>query len=349
MKRFTSFLITILVVLFLTRCAGIKYLTVETHEPAKVTLPSSVLSVVVVNNAVQQPDNVGHNILKIGHTVPDRTTASSDSIDLYFTEALAQFMDEEDYFQKVLYHTKPLRNDHDFFLDIILDPDTTLQIIKDAGVNAVISLDRLQIQTDLREHFRQQGYMYGDMKGKIEATVRVYLPTLDGKIPVVKYTDSLHWEGFDIRDEMAYADALLPSREEAMKILAVGAAEKLTRVFIPHWERQERWYYLLPDAGMREGEAYISSCEWSKAIEKWESFYNASSKLRDKAKAATNIAFAYEMEDELGKALEWATTAYNLFMRSTPSESLDRRRALLYKNEMRRRNNLFEPLRMEDD
>ncbi len=69
---------------------------------------------------------------------------------------------------------------------------------------------------------------------------------MEGKIPAVQYTDSIRWEGFDIQDGMAYAEVMIPSTEEAMKLLAVKAAEKMTYVFAPHWEMQDRWYYTLP-------------------------------------------------------------------------------------------------------
>ena len=46
------------------------------------------------------------------------------------------------------------------------------------------------------------------------------------------YEDSLRWEGFDIQDNRVYSDAMIPSREEAMKILAVQAADKMSQVFL---------------------------------------------------------------------------------------------------------------------
>jgi len=49
---------------------------------------------------------------------------------------------------------------------------------------------------------------------------------MEGKLPAVEFTDSLRWEGFDIQDGKAYADLILPTHEEAMKELALYAAEK---------------------------------------------------------------------------------------------------------------------------
>ena len=334
--------------MLLAGCSGITFLTVETREPAQVTLPSDVLSIAIVNNVVTQPDDVGHTIQPIGHSTSEKARASCDSIAIFYTEALAQFLEEEDYFHEVHYVTEGLRKDNDFFREEPLTPDRMNEIRRTTGAQAVVSLDKLILETHIREHYRQQGYSYGEMTGRIQSLIRVYLPTLEGKIPAVHYTDSLKWEGFDIQDERAYAELMLPSREEAMKQLAIRAAEKMTYVFAPHWEMQDRWYYTLPSSLMREGEAYAKTADWLRAIEKWEAFYNRSSKKVDRAKAANNIALAYEMLDEMQQSYEWATRANELFIESTSPNSLERRRSLLYKDEIARRLNTLNQINMNE-
>lgn len=348
MKKTGSLLVVIMVGLLLNSCAGIKYLTVETREPAQLALPSQVLSLVLVNNVVQQPDDIGHETTLVGRFSSEKTKASADSIAIYYMEALAQFLNEEDYFQRVLFYPDPLRSDTDFFQERALTPAQMNQIRKETAADAVVSLDKLILQTTRKDMFRQQGYTYGQMTGKIHSILRVYMPTMQGKIPALQYSDSLHWEGFDIQDKRAYAEVVLPSREEAMKELAVRAAEKLTQVFAPHWDMQDRWYYTLPHTLMREGEVYAKGTDWKKAIEKWEAFYQVRSNKTEKAKAANNIALAWEMMDNMTKALEWAELAYDLFTASTAPKSLDRMRSLLYKNELQRRVNVSNELDMGD-
>ncbi len=347
MKHLTLIL-TLLTLMLLGSCSGIKYLTVETREPAQVTLPSDVLSIAIVNNVVKQPDEVGHTIQKIGQSTSDKTKASADSIAFIYTEALAQFLEEEDYFHRVHFIAEALRKDNNFFREEPLSPEKMNEIRSEAAVQAVVSLDKLILETHTKEHYRQQGYSYGQLTGRIISLIRVYLPTLEGKIPVVQFTDSLTWEGFDIRDEKAYAELMLPSREEAMRELVVRAAEKMTYVFAPHWEMQDRWYYTLPSSLMREGETYAKAADWHRAIEKWETFYNRSSKKIDRAKAAGNIALAHEMLDEMQQSYEWATIANELFIESTSPNSLERRRSLLYKNEVARRMNTLNQINMNE-
>lgn len=348
MKKIIPLLIVMATSLFLGSCAGIKYLTVETREPAQVTLPSNVFSLAIVNNVVQQPDNIGHETRLIGRSTNERAKASSDSISIYYTEALTQFLNEEDYFQNVLFYPEPLRSDADFFQERPITPEQMNVIRKKTGADAIISLDRLIIQTEKKDQFRQQGYTYSEMTGRINSILRVYLPTMEGKIPAVQYNDSIRWEGLDTQNIPAYADIVLPSREEVMKQLAVQAAEKMTYVFAPHWEKQNRWYYTLPNALMREGESFAKSANWIAAIEKWEAFFNSRSNKTEKAKAANNIALAREMMDDMMQALEWANISFELFTQSSAPNSLDRKRSLLYKNELERRVSTSNKLNMED-
>ena len=60
--------------------------------------------------------------------------------------------------------------------------------------------------------------------------------------------------------------------------------------------------------------------QWLKAIEKWNEFYTREKKMLNRAKAAHNIALAYEMLDEMESAYEWATVANDLFRQSTSPE-----------------------------
>lgn len=339
MKKASYFLIIFTVGLLMISCSGLKYMTVETREPAQVTLPANVLRITVVNNVVQQPDDIGHNLKQLGRSVIERDKASSDSIAIFYTEALTQFLNEEDYFQNVTFYEKPLRKDSDFFKEQGLSPERMNEIRNETRADAIISLDKLLIETNKEEHFKQQGYTYSGITSKIYSIIRVYSPTMDGKIPTVQYSDSLHIEGFDIQDRMAYSEMILPSREEVMKLITIRAAEKMTNVFAPHWETQDRWYYTMPNTLMREGEVYAKAADWENAINKWEAFFNTKSNKTTKAKVASNIALAYEMSDDMERAFEWAKVANELFIESTSPNSLERKRSKLYLNEVERRRN----------
>ena len=49
-------------------CSTIEYIGIETYNPAEVTFPKSVKNVLVVNNALPQPDSLGYTYLVPGVT-----------------------------------------------------------------------------------------------------------------------------------------------------------------------------------------------------------------------------------------------------------------------------------------
>lgn len=331
------FSIFILVFLLLSSCAGIKYFTVETQEPAQITFPNRVRSVVVVNNTVKQPRDLGHTVQLLDNVQVQNTEASSDSLAYIFTEALAQFVGEDDFFEEVKFLKTPLRSDNDFGEEAAISPEQMIEVLQAANADAIISLDYLNIETRKREQYRDYNLSYMGLLASVQSVLRIYMPTMSGLLPTTHYSDSLYWEGFEMQDNYTDTDLTLPSTESAMNQLVVYAADKVSGVFSPHWIQQDRWYYLLPDSGMRKGVDFAAINQWQNALNAWTDYYNGEKNLKNRAKAANNISLAYEMMDDLQSALDWAIIAEDGFNKTTPPNSLDRRRAVLLKNEFIRR------------
>ena len=335
---------------FLASCAGIRYMTVETREPAQITLPTNIRKVLVVNNVAQQPDEIGHNIKKLGRKDFEKISASSDSVAIFYTEALAQFLGEEEYYDEVLYsNNNQQRRDNNFWLEQPILPEVMIEMLRESGADAIISLDKLIMNTYRTDHFYQEGFMYGEMMGRVQSVMRVYLPTMDGQIPAVQYNDSLKWEGYDIKGRNAYAELILPTAEEAMKELAIYAAEKMTKVFSPHWEMQERWLYTSFKSKMKEADMYAKNMQWEEALSIWEPLYAKEKGKINKAKTAYNIAVGYEMLGDMDMAVQWATTAQELMMDATSPNALDLRRTTIYKSEVVRRADTSNKLNMQNN
>ena len=50
----------LLVACLFSACSTVEYIEIETYNPAGITFPKNVGKVLVVNNAVPQPDDVGY-------------------------------------------------------------------------------------------------------------------------------------------------------------------------------------------------------------------------------------------------------------------------------------------------
>ena len=350
MKTFKFFILILSISSFaLTGCSGLKTMTIQTHEPAQVTLPKDVKKILIVDNAVSQPYDVGHSKKSLDSPQQKTTTVTTDSLTIIFTEALTQFLEEEEFYDVVMLHDKPLRKDEEYWKEEPLPLIKMQELKKESGADAIVSLDKLLVTSDWKDNFIQEGYPYATLNGKIALTMRVYLPTLEGRIPTVHFTDSLYWEGFDISDGRAYAEFVIPHAESALKDLTIYAADKMTYVLTPHWMDQERWYYTMSSSTARDAQSFAEQAKWTEAVNKWESFYNSSKKKIDKAKAASNIALGYEMLDDMQTAHMWITRAQDLFNESTTTESLERKRVTVYKTEIERRLDVSNKLNMQID
>jgi hypothetical protein len=310
-------------------------------------LPTNIHSVLIVNNVVNQPEDIGHTLKKIGSKDYERVTVNIDSTAIFYTEALSQFLNEENYFENVQLYNKPLRIDNDFWEQKPIEPNTMNRMRKTTGADAIISLDKLIVQTNREDQFVQQNLIYGKLKANIYSIIHVYLPSLDGKIPTIQFNDSLMWEGFDLQESFGMNEFILPSRENAIKELSIYAAEKMTYIFSPHWVMQDRWYYTLPNTPMRQGEVLAQDNKWLEAIQRWEFFFNTEKDKNKKAKAANNIALAYEMIDDMDNAYKWIIISEELFVQTTSQNSLDRKRTKIYKTEIKRRQDNSNKLDMQ--
>lgn len=349
MIKFRLFVYLAIVAIVLSGCSGMKTLTIQTQEPAQVTLPKDIKKLLIVDNAVSQPSDIGHIEKRLGKSTSVKATVVTDSLHIIFTEALAQFLGEEEFYDEVMLYDKPLRQDGEYWIEVPLLPEKMQELKNETGADAVVSVDKLLVASDWKDSFVQQGYPYAMLNGQIAVTMRIYMPTLDGKIPTIQFNDSLYWEGFDISDGMAYAEFVIPHADHALKDLTIYAADKMTYVLTPHWMTQERWYYTLSSSTAREAQSFAEHSKWADAVAKWEALYSTSKKKIDKAKIASNIALGYEMLDDIQTAHSWITIAQQLFNESTVTESLDRKRALIFKNEIERRLDISNQLNMQVD
>jgi hypothetical protein len=100
---------------------------------------------------------------------------------------------------------------------------------------------------------------------------------------------------------------------------------------------------------MRKGASLARESKWPEAIAKWETYFRSQSNKVDKAKAASNIAFAYEMKGDMEEAYTWAVIANDLFTEQTGTNALESRRSLIYKNELNRRRDKSNRIDMQNE
>ena len=123
MRNIKLFLYLLIGAFLMTNCSGIKTLTIQTQEPAQVKLPTNVGKLLIVDNTATQPHDIGHIKKRLGRSQGEKVSVRTDSLSLIYSEALTQFLKEEGFFEMVVLHNKPLRNDNEYWREEPITPE----------------------------------------------------------------------------------------------------------------------------------------------------------------------------------------------------------------------------------
>ncbi len=301
----------------LTACSSINYLSIDTFNPAEVTFPSSANKVLIVNHAVPQPADWGYSYTVDGK-VKATQGAKADSALVDFCQSLGEAMVAEEFFQDVMLYHEPTRTDQHPEYDLKMTAQQVDSLCDIAGADLLLSLDRLLFESSREETDLGGGFTIGNIKVKMAGVIRAYLPGRAAPLATVQMVDSLVWE--QSAELTPILSELLPSPEEALRTASSYLGAKARVNFVPHWQRETRWYFSSSGAVWKEASAYAANERWENAEERWSRLYQSSKGWKTRAQSASNLALCEEMKGDLQKAYEWATTSYDLFKQKAGEE-----------------------------
>ncbi|WP_279211056.1 DUF6340 family protein [Parabacteroides goldsteinii] len=324
----------LLSVCLLASCSSVSYVGIDTYNPAEITFPKSVGKILVVNNAVPQPDDVGCEFSLFGDKV-DTCKVKADSALFDVCRGLGRSMADMSYFNDVLLYHDAVRKDDVYYEDKKLTQDQVQALCDETGSDAVISLDRMLFESKKNVVAFAEGYVEGEIQVKTSGVVRGYLPNRPNPLATVYVADSLFF--MEDAPNLILLDRYLPSSENALRASAEYIGAKASPNFVPHWNSETRWYYNAMGSRWKEASAYAQSEKWDKAAEHWMHLYEKSSSPKAKAKAASNLALGNEMKTNLDEAYEWANKSYELFKKSEGEDGKNTKLLALYVEVLRNR------------
>ena len=285
-------LLILAVLFFISSCTTTRNFAIEIREPAKITFPADVSNVVVINNAAS-PEN-------------------GDSVIWVSASALTRGIFDEEFFSETMMYLEPVRRDT-AYLEIRQIPNDIKQAIyTTTGADAIISIDRflLKYTQKVNKSVNQMSasYSFVNAKTEVNITYSVYLRGKEKPLTSFVLQDSLFFSSEIIGDSTFLYD-ILPNA--LIEETAIYIGEKAVPYFVPTWEKVERKLYTSLEAKMKEAFAYAKANKWTTAKEIWLQLYDRKSNPKTQARLANNIAVAFEMQDDLHKALEWAQKADN--------------------------------------
>lgn len=314
--------------LLLTACGGINYVGIETCNPGEVTFPKEVKKVLMVNNAVAQPEESGYTYTLLG-VKQDTAKAKADSALFDVCSACGKGILDAAYFDDVLLFHDFLQEGKNQLSDLRdqrLDEEQVGDLCEANGADAVISLDKMLFKMDKKVENLGAGFVSGRIKVEMKGIMRAYVPNRDKPLATVLVEDSVEFQ--QAAESVRILDYYLPSPNDALRLAGDYLGTRVASYFVPHWTEETRWYYNNANSRWKEAAAYATADKWDEAKALWQKLYEKNKDAKIKAKLASNLALACEMENQLDKAYEWAQKAYGSFCETEGDTSKD---ALLLK------------------
>ncbi len=108
------------------------------------------------------------------------------------------------------------------------------------------------------------------------------------------------------------AESALPQYSNVVSELARNNGQKYALRIAPVAMMVNRYFYTGGDPRLQDAQALINAQNYKEAVKVWEDVFRTAEKPKIQGRAAHNIAVAYEIDDQLDKAIEWAQKAIGL-------------------------------------
>lgn len=299
MKHYLSKIAIVALVVLSTSCASTKYLSIDVRQPAKVKFDKEIVNIGIVNNAgvVIAEDEIEDQPNLTYEDLNNFRTSDSRRI---FLEALTQFMNEEQFFHEASLYPKATRTDKRFGLQLPLMKSDIQRIAKELNTEAIVSLEAFDIRLEDKK-MRMDNFYFSTSSLIADLMIRVYDANGSAISPIMAVSDSLLWLGESYQPSAPF-----------YKELALKLSEGVTKLLIPYWEKQERMVYTDATKLMKIANKHLENKEYAEAAKVWGAAFESLDNDQQKAKIASNIAYANEILGDFENALQWANIGYDL-------------------------------------
>lgn len=292
-------------------CVSTNFITVDFKEPAQITFSPDIVNVVVADNSqiVEVSENENKDLADIIYT--------TDSAQMNLSKYMVKDMDEGKYFGQVIHYPNNRTDKDSTFTS--LPPDAISYICSVSNADALIAIDDCHLYGTLKS--------IADIDDYYELSIGIYVLVKTYKADGTQYTapciftDTLYFSGFPYSPLGDYLP-VLPSLQEAFDASVSQAANRLSNLYIPHWQTQQRWYYSDSSLELKKAARHAERYEWTDAALVWGDLYEKEKKAVKKARLASNISLANECLDDVDNALTWNQIAQD-WMKEADNKKLE--------------------------
>ena len=319
--RLKHFILFSLLLLAIPMVAQQWHFTIDEYRDAERNALRGVRRVLVVNNALVQPDDFGHSTVLNGNN-KSGISVRLDKALLYSLFSLTQTLDESGDFDAVELLDVSQNSSTNYYARESLSANKVQNLMQIYQVDALLVLNQLVLYDVLEAFQTDDGGQYAYIQAFAQSHWSMFFSDASRRSQTLSYADTLIWES---KVEYTRTQALnqLPNREDALLYLASTLGEGLGKSFVHSWVTVPRYLYDIADAHIEAGLQSFRYQRWEEAIGNWQmamgnesKFEGRKSKVKDNktaAVAAANIAIAYEMLGDYSSACDYANEASRLF------------------------------------
>ena len=283
------------------------YFSVDERYPAERQQLQGKQRILVVNNALTQPQDFGHSTILDGENTGNVEIDLSRSV-LYCLFATTQSMESTGEFDAVELMDISQNHSTNYYTRTPLTFSQAERLCTDYQADALLTLNQLVLYDIVESFLTDEGAYYAYLQAYAQSHWTIHYA---GQTREVTFTqaDTLLWES-QLHYTRAQSLSDLPSRQEALLYLARELGNRMGSSFAPSWQTTRRYIYELPD--LQAGLDAFRLQRWNSAINQWITIVDSKDK-KAAACAAANIAIAYEMLGDYASACDYAQRASRLF------------------------------------
>ena len=283
------------------------YFSVDERYPAERQQLQGKQRILVVNNALTQPQDFGHSTILDGENTGNVEIDLSRSV-LYCLFATTQSMESTGEFDAVELMDISQNHSTNYYSRTPLTFSQAERLCTDYQADALLTLNQLVLYDIVESFPTDEGTYYAYLQAYAQSHWTIHYA---GQTREVTFTqaDTLLWES-QLHYNRTQSLSDLPSRQEALLYLARELGNRMGSSFAPSWQTTRRYIYELPD--LQAGLDAFRLQRWNSAINQWLTIVDSKDK-KAAACAAANIAIAYEMLGDYASACDYAQRASRLF------------------------------------
>ncbi|MFN5911932.1 MAG: DUF6340 family protein [Bacteroidota bacterium] len=296
-------------------CSGIRDMQVQVMRPAVITVPGEIQKIALLNRSIPASQSAIEGTLT--GEMPKQDKALSNEC---ISALNATLLESARFEVKRLEYTMNAADPNSLSFGAPLDWKTVDTMCARLGVDGLLVLEYFDSDFTLDnaagttaqavQSVLNGGQTSIEASGTATATCgfRVYY----AKKQVIPYEDEFRFKKRwrERANTAAEAVGKLIKRNPALKEVSYETGIEFARSIVPLYIWEHRDMYKGKKGEMERAERQALAKDWEGALQTWMSAYDSATKNKVKAKAALNIALAYEVLGNLKEAQKWAGTAY---------------------------------------